>query len=390
MSDRILSEAVGVTLSNKIKENASGISTIGQGVLALATEIGDKAVEGEQGTPATGIYKYINDYVSALESRIATLEAASSTPGQEGASGIATMFTIGLADTYYLDTADSAQSVVSSALNINGFVSQIGTSGVTWKKPSVDISTITWSENVDDNYDLIGSGNVSVSFGEAGTLTKTVSFKCPGPGKVYACMLSDPTTMIDTGIQGNYAYKYHCKGHPIAGNQCVLLDSFVSTSARATARILSGSNKVQHMWSANREVTGANAGMDFKKMFEFIVGANYIKLIQGSTEYEPTITGHIDSGSVGANIMLMGSTSANLGNSVLSFAEIIDETGNIIAHYSPYKIQDSEVVIVNTPGLTAQQIYDIVENGDGAEYASRIMRPDSGYLIEITQAEDAA
>lgn len=309
----------------------------------------------------------------------------------QSSSSFASMFQINMASEYFVSEESEAPNIISNSLNLDGFVNPVGTSGISWKKPTVDVPAITWSPDVDDNYNITGTGTVNVHFGEAGSVSKTITFKKPGEGKLYACRLSDSTSLIDTGIEADYSYRYHCKGHPTSGNQCVFLDAYLSNTERATARILSGSNKIQSMWYVNREVTAASAGMDFKKMFEFTVGANYLKLTQGATEYSPTITGQTTSGSVGTNIMVLGSASGSLGNGILCFAEILDGGGNQLAYFSPYKIQDTEVVLINTSGLTAQEIYDIVQNGDGSSHASgRIFRPTSGYLIEVTQAEDEA
>lgn len=301
----------------------------------------------------------------------------------------ASMFSIGLADSYMVEVEEDAPAVLSSALNLDGFVAPVGTSGIVWKKPSVIVPPVQWTTTVDDDYNYTGSVDVKVQFGEAGYLTKNVTFKRPGDGKLYACMMSDSTAHIETGIDAMYEYKYHAKGHPIPSQQCVLVDAYLSNTARATIRMLSGSNKFQVMWAANREVLGSSIGMTIGKMFELTVGANYLQVTQGAQTVTPTITGHTDSGAVGTTIRLMNSASGNLGSAILSFAEIIDGDGQTIAKYEPYRLQGSEVVLLNTNGLAAQQIFDIVQNSDDSQYASgRIFRPTSGYLIEVTRAED--
>lgn len=302
-------------------------------------------------------------------------------------SAFASMFELGLSDTYHINTDSDATNTVSSALNLTGFNSAIGTSGVQWKTPTVIIPDISWSDTVDDNYDFTASCNVRVRFGDAGVVSKTVTFKKPGPGKLYAVKPSNGA-IIDTGIAANYAYKYHVKGHTQQGNQCVLADAFVDTSSRATVRILGGSNKGQIMWPSNKEVTNATSGINFNKMFEMTVGANTCVLTQGGSVYNAPLSGHTASGTIDTNILLLGSSVSGYNNGVMCFAEILDGSNNTLAYFAPYILESGEIVMVNTYGITAQQIYDIVENGDDAEMSSRIFRPSVGSLVEVTQAED--
>ena len=300
------------------------------------------------------------------------------------------LFYMNLGDEYVVEKEADAPVVIATALNIDGFEVPVGTSGIIWKKPTVIVPPIPWSTDVDQDYNLTGQTDVEVKFGTAGSLKKTVRFKKPGPGKIYAVKLSNQTSMIDTGIGGRYEYKYIMRGHTQQGNQCVLADAFVSTTDRATVRIMGGSNKAQSMWPANREATAAQTGIDFKKMFEMTAAANYLQIIQGATTATPSITGQTTSGAVGATITLLGSRSGNLGMSVLASAEIRDENDATIGQYMPFKITGDEVVLIDTHGLTAQQISDIVLNGDAAEMAERIHRPTAGELVEVTKAEDEA
>ena len=307
-----------------------------------------------------------------------------------GSAALSELFEINMADEYYVQNQSDAPNIIANAININGFTGNIGTSGIAWKKPTVSVPTISWGDTVDNDYNIVGTGTVQVAFGNAGAISKTVTFKKPGEGKLYACKMSDTTSRIDTGIAGNYAYRFHVKGHTIGSSMAVLADAFVDSTNRTTARLLGSSNKLQHMWYSNKEQQPETSVLNLKKMFEMTHGGNYLYATQGNQVLNPTITGQTTSGSVGANITLMGSNASGYGNSVLSFAEILDGSGNTIAYFSPYKIQGGEVVMVNTAGLTAQQIYDIVQNGDGAENGNRIFRPTNGTLIEVTQAEDEA
>ena len=317
--------------------------------------------------------------------RISALEANSGGP-----AALAALLEINMSEPFYVQDESDAPGVISEALNINGFAQQIGTSGIRWKKPVVTVSEIEWSSIVDDNYNFTGAGTVQVSFGEAGVLTRDVTFKKPGEDKVYAVELNDNTARIETGIPADYAYRYHVKGHTIGGDMAVLADAYISNSARATARILGTSQKIQVQWPTNLEVLASTYGLDFQTMFEMTVGANYLEIKQGGRTVKPPLGTHNTSGDVGTDITLMGSTTGNYGNSILCFAEILDGSGNTIAYFEPYRIAGAEIVLLNTYGLTAQQIADIIQRGDGAEYGSRIYRPTVGILWEVTREEDEA
>lgn len=307
-----------------------------------------------------------------------------------GSAAFASMFEIALSDTYRVETDADAPIVISNALNLPGFAVAIGTSGIKWKEPTVIIPTLDWSTTVDDNYDFTATGTVKIQFGEAGSISKQITFKKPGEGKLYA-VRGENGAYIDTGILGNYAYTYHTKGHVRSTNQGVLMDAFVSTSERATVRVLGSSNKLQSMWYANKEITNAMSGIDVRKMFEMTAGANKMVLEQDGRTYEAAISGQQTSGVVNTNIRLLNSaTSGYANNCIECFGEVLDENNQSIGYFVPYRIQESEIVMINTLGLTAQQIYDMVQNGDAADPGGRIFRPPVGYLVEVTQAEDEA
>lgn len=331
--------------------------------------------------------KYVNpNGISALKQWV--MQKIRDNSGNSTA--FASMFELGLSDTYHIENDSDAANTISNALNLNGFNVAIGTSGIKWKKPTVVIPDITWSDSVDDNYDYTALCNVKVQFGDAGTVSKTVTFKKPGRGKIYAVKPMDGAC-IDTGIAADYSMRFHAKGHTQQGNQSAMASAFVDTSNRMTMRILGGSNKVQSMIPNNKEITAATAGMDFNKMFEYTQGLNYLSLIQNGKTYTPSITGHTGSGNVGTTIKLLNETNGGAyGSCVMCFCEILDSGDNVLGYFAPYKLDNGEIVMVNTYGITAQQILDIVENVSGAEMASRIFRPSVGYLMEVTQAEDDA
>lgn len=301
-----------------------------------------------------------------------------------GGSVLASLFNIALDDIYYVKSESDAPAVISNALNLDGFATAIGTSGISWKKPTVSISEILWVNRVDENYDLRGSAEVKVLFGEAGEISKNVTLVKPGEGKLYACALDGATGGVDTGIRSNYAYTLHAKGYGRTSTS-VMIGSYVSNSERTTFRVLPSSGSIQHMWPSNVQITKATTGVDPTKEFEYWQRAGYLRMVQGNVDYTQYPSGNTAEGNPNANLFLLNeSLSTSYGYGTLCFAEVL-QGDTQIAYYAPYKITDNEVVIINTAGLTADQIYDIVLNGDAAEYGSRILRPQSGTLIEVEQ-----
>lgn len=306
--------------------------------------------------------------------------------GTMAQTAVASLFELNLADTYNVMNESEAPTIIADALNIDGFVSPIGTSGIYWKKPVVTIPSIDWATTVDENYDIIGTGTVIVRFGDAGAISKTVTFKKPGEGKIYGAKTSAANTYIDTGIAADYSYTLHAKGNGDVGTT-VLLGSYVSNTARTTFRILPSSGAAQQMWANNTQYSSTQlGGVVVTSIFEYWQKANYLRVVQGDIDSTLTPTGNIDSGSVGANIYLFNEdANSSRGYGTLIFAEVLNGNGEQIAYFAPFKLLNSEeIVIINTSGLTAQQIYDIVENGDSSAYASRILRPTRGTLVEVT------
>ena len=287
-----------------------------------------------------------------------------------------TLFDIGLASEYHITDESEAPTIISNALNLSGFSQPIGTSGIVWKQPTVNTPTINWASTVDNNYDIVGTGEVVVSFGSAGSIKKNVTFKKPGPGKLYAAKMSFSNSYIDTGIPADYGYTYHSKGWA-ANSTSVLMGALVSTTTRATLRMLPSSNKIQAMWPTNKEVLGSSYGFDVNKEFEYWINANEIRIKQGSVDITLPMTGTTSSGLVGANIYLFNETTTSTqGNGAAVFNEVL-QGDTVIARFAPYRLTPTdEVVLINTAGLTAADIQDIVTNGDGATYASRILRGD--------------
>lgn len=304
--------------------------------------------------------------------------------GGAGAADMSSMFEIAMADEYHVSSQAEAPEIISNALNLDGFVTPIGTSGISWKKPTVTIPTIDWATTVDDNYDLVGTGTVQVHFGNAGAISKTVTFKKPGEGKLYAVKGSNTNVAIDTGIAADYGYTLHAKGFSVTSTT-VLIGAYVSNAVRTTFRILPSSGAGQHMWPNNKQYSSAQlGGITVTSLFEYWQKANSLRIVQGNIDDTIIPTGNTASGSVGANLFLLNEgADSSYGYGTLVFAEVLDSTGDQVAYFAPYKLHSDEIVIINTSGLTPQQIYDIVEHGDSAAMASRILRPTSGTLVEV-------
>lgn len=320
----------------------------------------------------------LNDVVEDMETRLTTVENFSGSSAE-----LASMFEIGLEDVYHVTDESAAPTIIANSINVDGFAVPIGTSGVKWAKPVVQIPPINWSTDVDDNYDLTASGVVKVWFGQAGAISKTVTFKKPGPGKVLAVSLSNKNSSIDTGIAADYSYTLHAKGHAIDGGTGVIIGGFSSTTERTGMRILPTSNKFQMQWPNNVEATNAKTGIQTAALFEYWQKAGSTRFVQGSLDVTSTTSGNTDNGSPGTNLFLFGDdASSSRAYAVIYFAEVL-QGDTQIAYFAPYKLMGTdEIVMLNTSGLTAQQIYDIVENGDSSTYASRILRPRAGVLVE--------
>ena len=151
---------------------------------------------------------------------------------------------------------------------------------------------------------------------------------------------------------------------------------------------MGGGNNVQHMWSTNNQVGTAVSGVNVNQEFEFTAKANYLKLVQGSTEYETTFTNDTTSGTGAAKIYFMNEqTTGNYANIVSCEGQIIDTDGvTVLRHLVPYHLADDEIVILDVAGLSETDINDIINNADSSTFASRIYRPTIGTLIEVDAA----
>lgn len=320
----------------------------------------------------------LKDVVENMETRLTTVENFSGSSAE-----LASMFEIALDDVYNVTSDEEAPIIIANSINVDGFAVPIGNSGIAYAKPTIQIPQLTWSDTVDDNYDFTASGVVKVWFGQAGAISKTVTFKKPGPGKVLAVSLSNKNSSIDTGIAADYSYTLHAKGHAIDGGTGVIIGGFNSTTARTGMRILPTSNKFQMQWPNNVEATNAQTGIQTASLFEYWQKAGSTRFVQSNIDVTSTTAGNTDNGNPGTNLYLFGDDAASSrGYAVIYFAEVL-QGDTQIAYFAPYKLAGTdEIVILNTSGLTAQQIYDIVENGDSSAYASRILRPRSGVLVE--------
>ena len=319
----------------------------------------------------------MQQWANETESRIETLENTSN-------GSFASMFEIALPDVMHISSDGDAVSAIETELNIDGFSQVIGTSGIRWKKPTIVLPEIEWSHTVDSNYDHTATANVRIVFGKAGAVVKTITLKKPGEGKIRAVKGSNTSVYVDTGIAADYSYTFHAKGFAETSTT-VLIGAYVSNAARTTLRMLPASGAAQQMWANNQQYSSAQlGGITVTSMFEYWQKANYLRVVQGDIDATITPSGNTSSGSVGANIFLFNEdANSSRGYGTLSFAEVL-QGDTQIAYFAPYELHTGEIVIVNTAGITAQQILDIVRNGDSAEMASRILRPTNGELVDAT------
>lgn len=352
MAERIMSEPAGQKLADHIKQNGSNIETVAQAVLLIQNIL------------------------------------SGGTPGS-----MAAMFDLNLSSVYNLgkdwQSADP-EGLISTDLNLAGFATSVGTSGVRWKQPTVEIGQITWSDTIDSYNREPGTADVSVIFPDGSRITRTANFtrQLPG-GRIYAVTWdSSNKGYIDTGLTQNYGYTFKGRGRTVQGAAGVILGSYTSNSDRTSVRFLGGGNNIQHMWATNNQIGRATSGVDVNQEFEFTARANYFKVTQGSTEYETTFTNDINSGTGAAKIYFMNEqTSGNYANIIACEGQIIDTDGvTVLRHLIPYHLADDEIVILDVAGLSDTDINDIINNADNSVFASRIYRPVIGTLVEVDAA----
>lgn len=296
-------------------------------------------------------------------------------------NGMAGLFNIALPDEYDIQTdADATQTIVD-ALNLDAFQVNIGASGISWKKPSVVIPDIMWSSTVDDHYNLSAAVPISIAFADGSAVQKIVTMRKPGPGKLIAVRTEDGA-YVNTGLTMNYGYKFKAKGYTQGGNVSVLIGAYNSNSERTTLRMLGGSQKWQSMWPSNRELTGASAGMNLSKVLEYDQNGERLIVMQDGKTYTFTYSNTL-TGTGTAPIYLMNEMPTGVyANGVFYYGEIYDETDTLLKKFLPFKLSNNDIVMVDIKDLTAQQIYDIVQNGTAAEYGSRVYYPETGQFIE--------
>lgn len=297
-------------------------------------------------------------------------------------NGMAGLFDIAMPDTYDIQPGADTQQVIADALNLDSFQTTIGSSGISWKRPTIIVPTIQWSDTVDENYNLSANVEVAVLFSDNSAVKKTVTFRKPGPGKLVAIMTTDGA-YVDTGLTMDYSYRFKAKGHTQGGTLSVLIGAYSSNATRTTLRMLGGSQKFQSMWPNNRELTGATAGMNLSKVLEYDQNGSRLIVSQDGRDYTFTYTNNT-SGTADIPILLMSeeTNSTTYNNGVLYYAEIYDGNDVLLRQFMPFKLSNGDIVVVDVAGLTAQQIYDIVQNGTSAEYGSRVYYPVTGSFAE--------
>lgn len=291
------------------------------------------------------------------------------------------------------ETADAA-AIVANDLNLPGFAVPVGTSKVKWIAPTVEVGTITWSDNVDQYNKEPGTATVTVTFSDGSKIIREATFSRSLPGgRIYGVAWADGDPgYIDTGLTLNYGYRFKARGLTKAGGVMgVLMGCFYSTSQRTQVRQLGGSNKFQVQWASGSDVTRETSGVDVNKEFEYTVGANYFNVKQGDIDYTQTdFYNHITSGTdTTVPILLLNETMSgtNYVNGIGCEWVIYDtDHTTVLKHFVPYHLADDEIVILDIHGLTEADITDIINNADAATYGDRIYRPGAGTLIEVDAA----
>lgn len=284
--------------------------------------------------------------------------------------------------------------VVNADLNLNSFPTQVGSSQIWYKQPTAEVGPIAWSGVVDQYNSESGTANVGVIFADGSKIVQQARFTrfLPG-GRIYgvAWDVNNPG-YIDTGLTLNYGYRFKARGLTKPGGVMgCLIGVYSSNSERTQVRQLGGSNKFQVQWASGSDVTQATSGIDVNKEFEYIVGANYFNVKQGSVDYTQTnFSGHKTSGTnTEVPILLLNEskTGTNYVNGIGCEWVIYDtDHTTILKHLMPYHLADDEIVILDVNGLSKTEIDDIIVNADSSAFASRIHRPGAGVLVEVDAA----
>lgn len=271
----------------------------------------------------------------------------------------------GIAASYNTGTETDIAAYLTGQLNLSGTSPYSG--GVVQIKPlALTVGDYTWTEP-DSGYIRRATADVSICFPDGSRLTRPgVVFTCYDDSGVVLVRGETGAEYIDTGLIMDYGYEFRAEGCATLGNQAVLLGAFASTSERTTLRLLGASNKVQHMWPGLVEATSAASGIDCRRLFSYVQNSTGATLTQGETTYTVSRSG-TSSGTGTAKILLFNeSVGGSYGHGILSWAEIRDNTGNVLRHFEPRKLGD-EWVLVDTA------------------HDNQVYRPTSGTLIEVTQ-----
>lgn len=215
---------------------------------------------------------------------------------------------------------------------------------------------------------------------------------------------SNTPAYVDTGLTKNGNYSFEAYGYTTNGNISVLVGSYDSNTDRTTLRMLSSSNKLQSMWSANNEITSAEANIDFNSPTWYFQNANHININQtddfGTPSFLKEFTNTNTNQTTNTPIYLFNeTTSSNYDNGVLIYAGIAtigddSESKNNYANktYIKYFIpcknnKTNEIVLIDVADYQSDNyIYmssyiEDLKNGNIPE--DKIYRPTNGILVEV-------
>lgn len=310
--------------------------------------------------------------------------------GGGGSSGMAALFDYATTDPIDTQGAHDIAAFMSGYLNLPGMATPVGTSNLGYKVPTVSIGAYTWTEP-DAEGNQTATADVTITFADGSTLTKTLNFKTGQSYRVYAARSTDGA-YIDTDLTLNYAYTFRATGFLPGTNMGVFIGSLSTSTARTTARLLGSSQKLQHMWPGNTEYAASTIGgaLGFSVGEEFTVQYSAIEFHvwnESGVDYNPPVSGKTQTGTVNVPILLFDETAAgSYKNAVIRNARIYDENGYEVRNYWPMML-NNEIVYVDTAiGVEDDILLDLIAKGPYSEYAGYVYHAPVGALEEVTPA----
>lgn len=307
-----------------------------------------------------------------------------------GGGGMAALFDYATTDPIDMQGAHNIAAFMSRYLNLPGMATPVGTSNLGYKAPTMTVGDYTWT-SPDAEGNQTATADVTITFADGSTLTKTLNFKTGQSYRVYAARSTDGA-YIDTGLTLNYAYTFRATGFLPGTSMGVFIGSLSSATARTTARLLGSSQKIQHMWPGNTEYTADQIGgsLAFSLGEEFAVqysATEFHVWNQSGVSYNATVSGKTQTGTVNVPILLFDETvGGSYKNAVIRNARIYDENGYEVRNYWPMML-NNEIVYVDTAiGIEDDIMQDLIAKGPYSEYVGYVYHAPVGALEEVNPA----